>query len=128
MAGWSKVCGVKRRRGYAAAREMSEQGPIGDLRDRLSSFRTRLRLFFVLIVIVPMIAVTFIVFRLIAESEIESDKAKLQEGLNVLQAFVDVAPDNHPYKQSSMITIEGYKNDQKMVPQKTGRTPAKKKP
>src|ERR1700755_890036 len=69
MAGWSKVCGVKRRRGYAAAREMSEQGPIGDLRDRLSSFRTRLRLFFVLIVIVPMIAVTFIVFRLIAESE-----------------------------------------------------------
>jgi len=42
---------------------------IGDLRDRLSGFRTRLRLFFVLIVIVPMIAVTFIVFRLIAESE-----------------------------------------------------------
>ena len=48
---------------------MSERGLIGDLRDRLSSFRTRLRLFFVLIVIVPMIAVTFIVFRLIAESE-----------------------------------------------------------
>jgi diguanylate cyclase (GGDEF)-like protein len=56
-------------RGYAAAREMSERGLIGDLRDRLSSFRTRLRLFFVLIVIVPMVAVTFIVFRLIAESE-----------------------------------------------------------
>ena len=48
---------------------MSERRLIGDLRDRLSSFRTRLRLFFVLIVIVPMIAVTFIVFRLIAESE-----------------------------------------------------------
>jgi diguanylate cyclase (GGDEF)-like protein len=48
---------------------MSEQGVIGDLRDRLSGFRTRLRLFFVLIVIVPMIAVTFIVFALIAESE-----------------------------------------------------------
>jgi diguanylate cyclase (GGDEF)-like protein len=48
---------------------MSERGVTGDLRDRLSSFRTRLRLFFVLIVIVPMIAVTFIVFRLIAESE-----------------------------------------------------------
>jgi diguanylate cyclase (GGDEF)-like protein len=48
---------------------MSERGLIGDLRDRLSSFRTRLRLFFVLIVIVPMVAVTFIVFRLIAESE-----------------------------------------------------------
>jgi diguanylate cyclase (GGDEF)-like protein len=48
---------------------MSEQGVIGGLRDRLASFRTRLRLFFVLIVIVPMIAVTIIVFRLIAESE-----------------------------------------------------------
>lgn len=48
---------------------MSEQGLIGGLRDRLASFRTRLRLFFVLIVIVPMIAVTLIVFRLIAESE-----------------------------------------------------------
>src|ERR1700755_916821 len=69
MAGWSKVCGVKRRRGYAPAREMSNRGFSGDLRDRLSSFRTRLRLFFVLIVIVPMVAVTFIVFRLIAESE-----------------------------------------------------------
>src|SRR3954454_6766327 len=39
------------------------------LTDRLSSFRTRLRLFFLLIVLVPMIAVTLIVFRLIAESE-----------------------------------------------------------
>ena len=48
---------------------MSDRGPFGDLRDRLSSFRTRLRLFFVLIVIVPMIAVTLIIFRLIAESE-----------------------------------------------------------
>ncbi|HEY6761866.1 MAG TPA: diguanylate cyclase [Baekduia sp.] len=48
---------------------MSNRGFSGDLRDRLSSFRTRLRLFFVLIVIVPMVAVTFIVFRLIAESE-----------------------------------------------------------
>jgi diguanylate cyclase (GGDEF)-like protein len=48
---------------------MSERVSIRDLRDRLSSFRTRLRLFFVLIVIVPMVAVTFTVFRLIAESE-----------------------------------------------------------
>src|SRR3954468_13951857 len=55
---------------------MSNLGPSGDLGDRFSSararlgsFRTRLRLFFLLIVIVPMIAVTFIVFRLIAESE-----------------------------------------------------------
>src|SRR3954468_8822192 len=62
-------CGLAGARGYAAAREMSNRGFIGDLRDRLSSFRTRLRLFFVLIVIVPMIAVTLIVFHLIAASE-----------------------------------------------------------
>src|SRR3954451_22437873 len=48
---------------------MSDRRRIGDLLDRLSSFRTRLRLFFLLIVIVPMVAVTIIVFRLIAESE-----------------------------------------------------------
>src|SRR4051795_5939631 len=33
------------------------------------SFRNRLALFFVLIVIVPMLAVTFLLFRLIAQSE-----------------------------------------------------------
>jgi tetratricopeptide (TPR) repeat protein len=56
------------------------------------------------------------------------DKAKLQEGLNVLQHFVDVAPDTHKFKASSITTIEGYKNDQKMVPQKTPKTTPKKKP
>lgn len=55
---------------------MSNLAPSGDLGDRFSSararlgsFRTRLRLFFLLIVIVPMVAVTFVVFRLIADSE-----------------------------------------------------------
>jgi diguanylate cyclase (GGDEF)-like protein len=48
---------------------MSNLRFIGDMRGRLRSFRTRLRLFFVLIVIVPMVAVTFVVFRLIEESE-----------------------------------------------------------
>jgi diguanylate cyclase (GGDEF)-like protein len=55
---------------------MSNRGRSGELADRfssararLSSFRTRLRLFFLLIVIVPMVAVTFVVFRLIADSE-----------------------------------------------------------
>jgi diguanylate cyclase (GGDEF)-like protein len=48
---------------------MSERRAMGDLRDRLFSFRVRLRLFFLLIVVVPMIAVTLVVFRLIAESE-----------------------------------------------------------
>src|SRR4051794_37526813 len=56
---------------------MSDRGPFVDLRDRLSSFRTRLQLFFVLIVVVPMIAVTLLVFRLIAESEDGQADARL---------------------------------------------------
>jgi diguanylate cyclase (GGDEF)-like protein len=48
---------------------MGDGRRFASLTDRLSSFRTRLRLFFLLIVIVPMISVTLIVFRLIAESE-----------------------------------------------------------
>src|SRR3954470_14931653 len=48
---------------------MPDRGRFATRFDRLSSFRTRLRLFFLLIVIVPMISVTLIVFRLIAESE-----------------------------------------------------------
>jgi len=55
------------------------------------------------------------------------DKEKLQEGLNALQAFVDVAPDNHPFKAASVTTIEGYKTEQKMVPQKSTTRPAPKK-
>jgi diguanylate cyclase (GGDEF)-like protein len=48
---------------------MPDRRRFANLLDRLASFRTRLRLFFLLIVIVPMISVTLIVFRLIAESE-----------------------------------------------------------
>ncbi|HEU4976297.1 MAG TPA: diguanylate cyclase [Baekduia sp.] len=48
---------------------MSPRRPTGDLRDRLFSFRVRLRLFFLLIVVVPMVAVTLVVFRLISDSE-----------------------------------------------------------
>jgi diguanylate cyclase (GGDEF)-like protein len=48
---------------------MSVRGSFGDAAARLSTFRTRLRLFFVLIVILPMVAVTVVVFRLIADSE-----------------------------------------------------------
>ena len=48
---------------------MSERGRLGDLRDRLSSFRTRLRLFFVLVVLIPLIAVMLTVFTLIDSSE-----------------------------------------------------------
>ena len=44
------------------------------------SFRTRLTLFFVLIVVVPMVAVGIVVFRLIADNETAKVEARLAEG------------------------------------------------
>ena len=44
------------------------------------SFRTRLTLFFVLIVIVPMLSVAVVVFRLISDNETGKADARLAEG------------------------------------------------
>src|SRR6187551_1661633 len=44
------------------------------------SFRTRLTLFFVLIVIFPMVAVGVVVFRLISDNETAKVEARLAEG------------------------------------------------
>ena len=49
-------------------RQGSRNGPRTPIRSDKVSFRNRLALFFVLIVIVPMLAVTFLLFRLIDES------------------------------------------------------------
>lgn len=58
------------------------------------------------------------------------NKDKLQQGLNVLQHFVDVAPDTHKLKTDAKNSIEYLKNEQKLVPQKTTTPKAlpKKKP
>lgn len=58
-------------------RQMSPSRSSGGLRDRLHSFRVRLRLFFMLIVVVPMIAVTLVVFRLIGDSEHGQGEARV---------------------------------------------------
>jgi tetratricopeptide (TPR) repeat protein len=55
------------------------------------------------------------------------DKAKIQEGLNILQSFVDQAPDTHKYKASARETIEYFKTEQKITPQKGAARPAAKK-
>jgi tetratricopeptide (TPR) repeat protein len=56
------------------------------------------------------------------------NKEKLQEGLNTLQHFVDVAPDTHKLKADAKNTIEYLKTEQKLAPVKTtGKAPAKKK-
>ncbi|MEO6333562.1 MAG: carboxypeptidase-like regulatory domain-containing protein [Pyrinomonadaceae bacterium] len=53
------------------------------------------------------------------------DKVVLQEGLNYMQKFVDVAPNTHPLKESTKQIIDELKNEQKLAPQKTA--PAKRK-
>jgi tetratricopeptide (TPR) repeat protein len=53
-----------------------------------------------------------------------SDKAKLQDGVNYLQRFVDKAPDTHKYKADAKATIAEMKNTESVVPEKT--TPARR--
>src|SRR6202035_1422563 len=47
-----------------------------------------------------------------------NDKAKLQEGVNYLQQFVDKAPDTHRYKLEAKSTLAELKNTEKVVPDK----------
>jgi tetratricopeptide (TPR) repeat protein len=56
------------------------------------------------------------------------DRAKIQEALNVLQSYVDIAPEGHQYKEGAKGTIEYYKTEQKITPIKTTRPAPKKKP
>ena len=59
------------------------------------SFRNRLRLFFVVIVIIPMIAVAFVLFRLVAASQHSRGDAKVAEaqtvGMNLYRESADAA-------------------------------------
>ncbi len=56
---------------------------------------------------------------------VENDKAKMQEGLNIMQKFADTAPETHPLKVSVKEAVEYLKTEQKLAPQKTA--PAKKR-
>jgi diguanylate cyclase (GGDEF)-like protein len=56
---------------------MPARGRVGGLRDRFSSFRSRLRLFFVLVVVLPTIAVGIVIFALIDEAEKGQADARL---------------------------------------------------
>lgn len=56
---------------------------------------------------------------------INTDKAMLQEGVNYLQKFVNLAPDAHKLKADAAALIESLKKEQNVTPQKT---PPKKKP
>ena len=56
-------------------------------------------------------------------------KETMQEGMNIMTRFVEVAPENHKLKESVKTSIEYLKTEQKLAPQKTGRSvgPAKKR-
>ncbi len=50
-----------------------------------------------------------------------------QEGLNYMQRFAEVAPDNHPLKSSVRDAVEYLKTQDKLTPEKT-KASTKKKP
>jgi len=57
-----------------------------------------------------------------------NDKAKLQEGVNYLQQFVDKAPDTHRYKSEAKATLTELKNTESVVPEKTTKPGTRKRP
>lgn len=58
---------------------------------------------------------------------IADNKEQKQEGLNYMQRFAEVAPDNHPLKISVREAVEYLKTQDKLIPEKT-KTSTKKKP
>ena len=58
----------------------------------------------------------------------DKDKAKMQEGVNYLQQFVDKAPDTHRYKAEAKATLAELKSTESVVPEKTTPAPRRKRP
>jgi len=56
-----------------------------------------------------------------------NDKAQMQEGLNLMQRFTEVAPENHPLKASVKESVDYLKNQEKLTPQKTTKAASTKK-
>lgn len=61
----------------------------------------------------------------ISVAYVDKDKAKMQEGVNYLQQFVDKAPDTHKYKAEAKATLAELKSTESVVPEKTA--PARRK-
>ncbi len=64
----------------------------------------------------------------ISVAYLASDKAKMQEGVNYLQQFVDKAPDTNRYKAEAKATLAELKNTENVVPEKTTAPARRKKP
>lgn len=54
-----------------------------------------------------------------------SDKAQMQEGLNLMQRFTDIAPETHKLKSSVKDAVDLLKTEQKLAPQKVTTTKKK---
>lgn len=52
---------------------------------------------------------------------VAGDKAQMQEGLNIMQRFAEVAPDTHALKESVKGAVDYLKTQEKLTPQKTTR-------
>lgn len=52
----------------------------------------------------------------------KNDKTVMQEGLNFMEKFAQIAPANHPLKQSVSDAVTYLKTEQKLTPQKVGNT------
>ena len=56
------------------------------------------------------------------------DKERFQEAANFLQRFVDVAPDNHPFKDDAKAILTELKSSQNVTPEKGKPAPKRGKP
>lgn len=58
---------------------------------------------------------------------VADNKEQKQEGLNYMQKFADTAPETHPLKASVRDAVEYLKTQDKLTPQKTGKSTGGKK-
>ena len=65
-------------------------------------------------------------FSLVNLGYLKEDKAKLQEGADLLQKFASSAPDTHKYKADAVALIDNLKKEQNVTPQKVTTTKKKK--
>ncbi len=65
-------------------------------------------------------------FSLVNIGYLKEDKAKLQEGADLLQKFASAAPDTHKYKADAVALIDNLKKEQNVTPQKVTTTKKKK--
>jgi hypothetical protein len=62
-----------------------------------------------------------------ANGQTQEGKAQMQEGLNYMQRFTEIAPETHPLKVSVKESVEYLKTQENLTPQKTPKPSSTKK-